>query len=201
MGSRPTYRGIDPVTTDPVKSTNSVGKGEIVISEYDTSTLSNAGFSKSRDYLAVYISGYADGEGCFSVSIRRRSKLRVGWEVRPSFSVAQKRGRTEVLNLMLQYFRCGTLRYSSTDDTEHYETRSITDISKYIVPHFEKYPLLSSKQRDFEIFKTVCEIIKDGKHLQILGLQQILILTASMPHISLLRRDYLESIVSKLNRE
>ena len=48
-------------------------------------------------YIASYISGYVDGEGCFTISYSPRIKLRTGWEVRPSFSVSQNADRSEVL--------------------------------------------------------------------------------------------------------
>src|SRR5207249_8338873 len=41
--------------------------------------------------LPSYISGFVDGEGCFTVSIAPRPTLVVGWEVRPSLSVSQNR--------------------------------------------------------------------------------------------------------------
>ena len=58
---------------------------------------SDAGSLVSREFLSAYISGYADGEGCFSVSIAPRASLAVGWEVRPSFSVSQNQDRAEVI--------------------------------------------------------------------------------------------------------
>ena len=60
--------------------------------------------------LPSYISGYVDGEGCFTVSISPRPTLRVGWEVRPSVSVSQNGDRSEVLLAIQEYFGCGTLR-------------------------------------------------------------------------------------------
>ena len=48
--------------------------------------------------ISSYISGYVDGEGCFTVSFSPRRKLRMGWEVRPSFSVSQNADRAEVLS-------------------------------------------------------------------------------------------------------
>jgi hypothetical protein len=51
-----------------------------------------------------YISGYMDGEGCFSVSITPRPTLSVGWEVRPSVSVSQNADRSEVLLVIQRYF-------------------------------------------------------------------------------------------------
>jgi hypothetical protein len=54
--------------------------------------------------LAAYFAGFVDGEGCFTVSFSPRSKLLIGWEVRPSFSVSQNADRSEVLVLLHQYF-------------------------------------------------------------------------------------------------
>lgn len=193
VGSRLIKHQIDPVTTDSAFKAD-----EIAIPASDTSMLSNAGFSWPNGQLGAYISGYVDGEGCFSISISRRPKLLVGWEVRPSFSVGQKRGRTQVLEMMLQYFHCGTIRYSAPDDMDHYETRSIHDIWAHIIPHFEKYPLLSSKQKDFELFRSVCQIVRAGKHLRVQGLHKTLLLVMSMPNISSERRDYLRDITTSL---
>ena len=61
---------------------------------------SDAGSLVSREFLSAYISGYADGEGCFSVSIAPRAMLAVGWEVRPCFSVSQNQDRAEVIHAL-----------------------------------------------------------------------------------------------------
>ena len=60
--------------------------------------------------LPSYISGYVDGEGCFTVSISPRRTLSVGWEVRPSLSVSQNGDRAEVLHAIQAYFGCGSIR-------------------------------------------------------------------------------------------
>jgi hypothetical protein len=57
-----------------------------------------------------YISGYVDGEVCFTVSISPRPTLLVGWEVRPSLSVSQNYDRSEVLYEIQRYFECGSIR-------------------------------------------------------------------------------------------
>jgi LAGLIDADG DNA endonuclease family protein len=64
---------------------------------------SDAGPLVNREFLSAYISGYADGEGCFTVSIAPRATLTVGWEVRPSFSVSQNGDRAEVLHALQAY--------------------------------------------------------------------------------------------------
>ena len=99
--------------------------------------------------LGSYISGYVDGEGCFTVSISPRPTLLAGWEVRPSLSVSQNGDRAEVLLLIQRYFGCGRIRPDRSDRTVKWETRSLDPIRAAVIPHFERYPMLSGKQRDF----------------------------------------------------
>jgi hypothetical protein len=127
-----------------------------------------------------YISGYVDGEGCFTISFSPRRKLRVGWEVRPSFSVSQNADRAEVLLLMKDYFRCGGIRPDRSDRTLKYEVRSLDDLRRQVIPHFEQFPLLSSKGRDFERFATVCELVAQRAHLSPSGLREIVDLAVAM---------------------
>src|SRR5215212_8544402 len=78
---------------------------------------SDAGPCSSREFLSAYISGYVDGEGCFTVSISPRAKLLVGWEVRPSLSVSQNGDRAEVLRALQVHFGCGSIRPDRSDKT------------------------------------------------------------------------------------
>ena len=93
-----------------------------------------------------YLSGYVDGEGCFTVSISPRPTIVVGWEVRSSLSVSQNGDRSEVLLKMQEHFGCGTLRPDRSDKTLKWEVRSLSVLVARIIPHFEAYPLLSGKQ-------------------------------------------------------
>src|SRR3954468_22494005 len=110
---------------------------------------SDAGPLVSREFLSAYISGYADGEGCFSVSIAPRATLAVGWEVRPSFSVSQNRERAEVLYALQGHFGCGSSQPDRSDKTLKWETRKLDELVELVIPHFIRYPLLSAKQLDF----------------------------------------------------
>src|SRR4029077_5701290 len=112
----------------------------------------------SREFLSAYISGYVDGEGCFTVSISPRAKLLVGWEVRPSFSVSQNGDRAEVLHVIQAYFGCGSIRPDRSDKTLKWETRRLDDLVDRMIPHFEAYPLLSGKRHDFERFPSVSRL-------------------------------------------
>ena len=130
--------------------------------------------------LSSYISGYVDGEGCFTVSISPRPKLRTGWEVRPSFSVSQNADRAEVLLAIQRYFRCGTLRPDRSDRTVKWEIRSLSLLIDRVIPHFRRYPLLSGKHQDFEFFASICEQMRQGAHLTPRGMIQIVRLASAM---------------------
>lgn len=112
-----------------------------------------------------YITGFVDGEGCFSVSFTKRSKLNVGIEVRPSFAVGQNKRSREILERIARYFSCGSIRFSAKDQLFKYEVRNLTDLRKRIIPHFNQYPLQTNKSKDFELFKNICEYMAQSKHL------------------------------------
>ena len=141
---------------------------------------SDAGPLVSREFLSAYISGYADGEGCFTVSIAPRASLAVGWEVRPSFSVSQNGDRAEVLYALQDYFGCGSIRPDRSDKTLKWETRKLDELVERVVPHFIRYPLLSAKQLDFERFAFVCRLMVDGEHRSRLGLIKIVSIVRGM---------------------
>ena len=61
------------------------------------------------------------------VSISPRAKLKVGWEVRPSFSVSQNGDRAEVIHAIAAYFGCGSIRPDRSDNTVKWETRRLED--------------------------------------------------------------------------
>lgn len=130
--------------------------------------------------IGQYLSGYTDGEGSFCISFSPRPKLRRYLEVRPSFSVSQNGDRQEVLQIFRDYLGCGTIRRDPSDRTFKYEIRSIRDIVGKVIPHFLKYPLLSSKSKDFQKFAYICELVSQGKHLEKTGLTQILNLSYQM---------------------
>ncbi len=137
-------------------------------------SVQHAGSRDAREVdLPSYISGYVDGEGCFTVSISPRPTLRAGWEVRPSLSVSQNGDRSEVLLAIQRYFDCGTLRPDRSDRTLKWEVRSLSVLRLQVIPHFWRFPLLSGKHHDFELFADICERMARGEHLVPNGLAAI----------------------------
>ena len=147
---------------------------------YDINRVDAANTPAGLMDISSYISGYVDGEGCFTVSFSPRRKLRMGWEVRPSFSVSQNADRAEVLSAIRTYFECGGFRPDRSDKTLKYEVRNLDSLLSTVIPHFERYPLMSSKRRDFETFATICRLLEGRKHLSREGLREIATLAVTM---------------------
>ncbi|PJA87737.1 MAG: endonuclease, partial [Candidatus Moranbacteria bacterium CG_4_9_14_3_um_filter_40_7] len=78
--------------------------------------------------FASYVSGFIDGEGCFSVSFNFREKLKTKIEVRPSFSIGQNMRSLEILKMIQKFFDCGSIRFCKNDQCYKYETRNIGDL-------------------------------------------------------------------------
>lgn len=130
--------------------------------------------------MGWYLSGYTDGEGSFCISFSPRSKLRIGLEVRPSFSVSQNGDRSEVLRLFQETFDCGTIRPDRSDKTFKFETRNLKNLFEKVIPFFERFPLKSSKNKDFELFAKVCLLMNKGEHNNKSGLIEIIQLATQM---------------------
>ena len=158
----------DPVTTDPK---GEAGSADAVC---NTPALINA-----RDtYGAVtldpwFVTGLAEGEGCFCVSFSLRAKLRTGLEVRPSFALALNERDLPLLRDLQIYFGCGSIRESRGDRTFKYESRSTAELREKIVPHFVEFPLRGSKRRSFDGFVRICQMIEQGDHLERGGLREM----------------------------
>ncbi len=127
-----------------------------------------------------YVTGLVEGEGTFSVSFNKRQKLKVGIETRPSFSVTLHKRDLGLLKALRTFFDCGAIRYSRSDGTYKYEVRSVRDLARKVLPHFEKYPLVGAKGEDFQKFAEIVRLVHARRHLNRRYLRQIIELAYSM---------------------
>lgn len=115
----------------------------------------------SQTISPYYISGFTDGEGCFTIGLSRKKTRKLGVDITPSFSISQNSHSQNVLIEIQKYFGCGFLR---TDrQTMKYEVRKFPDLQEKIRPHFENYLLRTQKQKDFELFCLICDKIETNQ--------------------------------------
>lgn len=133
---------------------------------------------QERPRIEEWIVGFADGEGCFSVSIFRNKTTKLGWQVFPEFVITQGKRSLPALEIYLKYFGCGKIFVNNRYDNhnEHlyrYCVRSLKDLRETIVPFFRKRPLRTAKQKDFEIFAQIVEMMVNQKHQSASGMRSI----------------------------
>ena len=130
------------------------------------------------NHLGWYISGFADGEGSFNVSLRKKSDYKVGWQPVLSFNVSQR--EKTILSLMKKHLKCGIIKRRK-DGLHSYDVTNPKMIVEVIIPFFEKYKFLSeNKKKNFSIFKQITQIMIEKKHLKPNGFKKLLILRESL---------------------
>jgi hypothetical protein len=50
------------------------------------------------------------------------------------------------------------------------------EVIDILIPHFDKYPLITQKQKNYNIWKNIVKLINKGDHLNNKGLIKIIIL-------------------------
>ena len=125
-----------------------------------------------------YITGIVDGEGSFGVFVKKDPKRSLGYLITLSFEIALDKKDLNLLEGLQAYFGVGGI-YKHSGDMMRYKVSSIQNIAKVIIPHFDKYQLVTQKRVDFDIFKRIVCIIAKGP-VSREDLQEIVNLKSSM---------------------
>ena len=127
-----------------------------------------------------FVSGFSDAEASFIILILKEPKNVTHWTVKPRFSIGLHKKDREILDLIKSYFgEVGTISAQSKDSVQ-YRVASLKDLNDIIIPHFEKYPLITQKKADFILFKQIIDLINNKEHLTLEGLHKIMALKGSL---------------------
>ena len=66
-------------------------------------------------------------------------------------------------------------------DTCTYRVDRLTDNLEVIIPHFDKYPLVTQKLADYILFKEIVSLMKNKEHLTLDGCAARKILSYKLP--------------------
>jgi len=124
-----------------------------------------------------WVSGFVDGEGCFYVRISKSKRHKTGWGIYLSFEMGLNLRDKDLLLQIKSFFNNAGNIYENKNIIK-YQVRSVNELTNVIIPHFDKYPLITQKQGDFIIFKNIVELINKGEHLTNDGLVKIVNLKA-----------------------
>ena len=161
---------------------------------FGSNNVPSADNQQERLIEAGWISGFVDGEGCFSVSFMNqpnregRRGYTLGVQVLCEFVVTQGEKSIESLEKIRNYFQVGSIYQNKRYDNhrEHlykYVVRKRDDLTSVIIPFFQQYQLQTAKRNDFERFVQCLTIIETGAHLTASGLQEIATIVDSMNRV------------------
>src|SRR5688572_23327682 len=103
---------------------------------------------KNQEYLKWYLAGFADGEGCFSVTIHRKPKAKLKWVIDPLFQVYQHKDNSKVLWIYKKILKCGYVSTKGGNPSCYvYCVDKIQDLIEKVFPFFETHPLFGEKHQ------------------------------------------------------
>ena len=160
---------------------------------YGSENSSAADNQQERLIKIGWITGYVDGEGCFSINFIRqphrhnRRGYKTGFQVAHEFAVTQGASSVESLHLLMEFFGVGNVYINKRYDNhkEHmyrYCVRARKELVKTIIPFFDQYPLRTSKQGNFLKFAECMDLMGTGAHLTSSGLIKIVEIAETMNH-------------------
>ena len=146
--------------------------------------MSGAENQQERLIQLGWVTGFVDGEGCFSIGFVRQSDrarrrgYKAGFQVSHRFVVTQGVSGRAALEELQDFFGVGRIYTFARHDNhrEHlgqFIVNRREDLLESIIPFFNTHSLRTAKQRDFEKFARCMEIVASGQHRQAAGLIKV----------------------------
>ena len=102
---------------------------------------------------------------------------RLGFVVEAIFSITLHKTDLIILQEIQSYFGVGYIRKDVMDKVK-FRVESVKDIVNNVIPHFEKYPLITQKLADYLLFRDVVNMMINKEHLTKKGLNRIVSIKA-----------------------
>ena len=107
---------------------------------------------QERLKIAYWISGFTDGEGCFTISVIKNPTTKFGKQIFPEFVITQSAKSFDALKTVQKYFNCGGIvlnkRYDNHNEYLYrYCVRSISELNEIIIPFFNSFQLRTEKKK------------------------------------------------------
>lgn len=125
-----------------------------------------------------WVTGFLDGKSCFSLRVAKKSGSKSGWGFTPDFRIHLHIKDIILLRRIQCFFCIGTIYQSN--NTISYVVQSLRDINNVIIPHFDKYSLITQKKADYILFKKSIDLLNSKAHFELEGIRKVLSFKASM---------------------
>jgi len=135
-----------------------------------------------KEINPYWVTGFADAKSSFSVRIAKDEKRFKSLRIAPIFTIELHEKDFDLLKQINAFFTVGTIikRVKNGNPSVIYWVQSTKALKDVIIPHFNKYNLLTQKREDFRMFSLVVDILYNGQHKTEEGLNKILSYKASI---------------------
>lgn len=127
-----------------------------------------------------WVTGFTDAEASFSLKMSKKSTTKSGWSVIPEFRIELHSRDIILLRKIKNFFGVGVLSERLDRNSIIYSVQSLREIKRVIIPHFEKYPLITQKKVDFILFKQGVNLLDLKVQSDIKGIYEIVAIKAAM---------------------
>nr|YP_010183840.1 hypothetical protein LI437_mgp29 [Coccidioides posadasii]QVG61963.1 hypothetical protein [Coccidioides posadasii] len=119
-----------------------------------------------------YISGFSEGEGCFSVNISSKTN-----QIIATFIIELHNRDILLLHKIQKFFKnTGFINSSLTRKSARFYISRKSDLINKVLPHFDVYKLQGNKLKNYLIFKEIVLLINSKAHLTPEGFNKIKLL-------------------------
>jgi hypothetical protein len=133
-----------------------------------------------------WVQAFVDAEGTFGVLITK-SKITGKIVIRNRLSISQSTHDHSILKAIKEFFKAGNVQPRSEDIDSLEKAKLCKDSSFYynsspetFIPFFNKYPMYTRKDLDFQDFKKCYELKKEKHYLKDKGLEELYFLAFNM---------------------
>ncbi len=118
-----------------------------------------------RQFFGAWLSGFTDGEGSFILPYTCNSKRGNHYTPSARFTINLRSDDAEILYIIQSFWGCGRVKLNGLTDKRNpnphmvFNVHDLASLQGIVVPHFDAFPLLAKKSRDFVIWKQAVALL------------------------------------------
>jgi LAGLIDADG endonuclease len=133
-----------------IKASMNLGLSDFLKSEFNNINPVERQIINTEDIPdSNWIAGFATGEGNFDVRITQQSTNKIGYRIQLRFRISQHERDLQLMEHLMKYLGTGKIYKYSGKSAIVLTIFQFSDITKIIIPFFEKNPILGIKLFDY----------------------------------------------------
>ena len=146
-----------------------------------------------------FFTGFVQADGCFHVNIQKSKKSKHNIRILPTFCLTVLNSPNKQISPVLRMSRelLGTGHYitDKRNNCSSLRINTLKQLSLFLLPHFESFPLLSAKRKDYLVFKEIVESMSSLLHRDSSTFSSLLEKSVLINNKGKYRKEYKNSIV------